>query len=1040
MLRKVLRSSIVNNVNSSALLRMQIAPISVLISSRNPFVEENRELSRESLSNLLGTFQFSKSNIELNNTLKCISSINSLDVGQFDVLLQAAIEAQDSSSISYLMLQKYEGFDCSQPLLNAAQSVAVLESVRKSGKVSSSKCIRRALSTQEGEAVGCPPMDLTLDNIHDMISFCLDRRFYPEALAWFNVIGDVYGPGGMRPTADTFSIVIPAFMHKDKWEETFYLLGEASLFECEPEDRLKLLTSVAKAWGTGAGAEVTASRSNKWKGGLLLGREYLQTVLNTPPRQRPTATEIGEVVQSLFRTAYHGVDRRRASSRQLAEHYSALLGHWETVLVPLLDECGDAKGGRGRAGSLRLLRGDRLGKLVGSMCVQTGAHHHLLADVLRAGGVVLEGSVHAEVDPAELARGCCDVLLGRMEGDDVDTALANLCWNWLVLNDSTALLQLFGGDLSGTTDNEDGLIAAMLGDMWYKCFGRDGVGEEEEALNQLLVTCLGVLGREQALGDAQASVYMAASLCRSLLEGGSPLMSGGMLSDQTVSDMCTLFQCNNDTVGAMLLQQYLLAAPVRLPASAGADISEVRGPDAEGDILRGGMSERTMLQVSNTLLQTRNFSRLFALFQKFSEQSDSIKAHKDSSAAVPTSVSEPVEGRQPLPVKLRDAPSYVLSSCNSYVPLFQSLVALNQHALMVDLLLNDMVGKRGIQPSPEVVSMVMHGLHRADGFEGDIVKIFKWAFSLNRAGEAVNLLSQRNFIWNYHWFRSSLPSYEDASVLLQSCLLKGDRDSAVNAWLMHVGGIIESLGYRGEATGTQTKTARNFTRTTALLGRGKKGATQNLVFTPDELQKIKDCHELGTYMCMSLVTSTRPCGQFSFSRMFYGKDVQWLSLGGIMRAMKVNLWSDTQQEYLVEKVVAMAMVTASRERDPELCAQWLNHIVNDDLYFGKCRVNDTRITKSILFAVRNLGGNFGAIMDVCTKVIENNVVTGLHDVIPKSPNLPSRRMGKYWFDKIRAAELKPGGGCALTQCMGEHKSEQLLKYAQKVEYTLRHDE
>ena len=72
----------------------------------------------------------------------------------------------------------------------------------------------------------------------------------------------------------------------------------------------------------------------------------------------------------------------------------------------------------------------------------------------------------------------------------------------------------------------------------------------------------------------------------------------------------------------------------------------------------------------------------------------STSAGGDAESSVTITPTKPTKP-QPKPVQIRHGPSYYLSTAISYYPLFNSLITLKQYKLLVDILYNDMVGKRG---------------------------------------------------------------------------------------------------------------------------------------------------------------------------------------------------------------------------------------------------------------------------------------------------------------------------------------------------------
>ena len=248
-------------------------------------------------------------------------------------------------------------------------------------------------------------------------------------------------------------------------------------------------------------------------------------------------------------------------------------------------------------------------------------------------------------------------------------------------------------------------------------------------------------------------------------------------------------------------------------------------------------------------------------------------------------------------------------------------------------------------------------------------------------------------------------------------------------------------------------------------------ANATIKYSENDLSKIEESAELLTYLSMALVCKPYNTYPFSFINMKYMQE--WnssqhtqTSLGAVWRSCGVSLWTNKDQvNELIEKTMAMALISASSENSNNVQTmdkhtsknvRWLNQICNHEIYKGKLRLSGNSLVNSFVFATNELGGNTRLMLQSCLDVIEHNynqhqinkakpteavgaseTTSNTIDNVNEKQSLRPIGLKKSDRDKLKASDLKVNGGCVLTEIIGQHQTDDQLKFIQRVEFAIR---
>lgn len=112
---------------------------------------------------------------------------------------------------------------------SASTSKEALRMVRQTGNSTDLRQLLRLLQPSPEanlKALSSPPLKLSLEDLNDTVSLCLQRAELNEAVRWYIAIRDVFG---LVPTEATFALILPSLANSKSWEALFAVLGEMRL-------------------------------------------------------------------------------------------------------------------------------------------------------------------------------------------------------------------------------------------------------------------------------------------------------------------------------------------------------------------------------------------------------------------------------------------------------------------------------------------------------------------------------------------------------------------------------------------------------------------------------------------------------------------------------------------------------------------------------------------------------------------------------------------------------------------------------------------
>lgn len=232
----------------------------------------------------------------------------------------------------------------------------------------------------------------------------------------------------------------------------------------------------------------------------------------------------------------------------------------------------------------------------------------------------------------------------------------------------------------------------------------------------------------------------------------------------------------------------------------------------------------------------------------------------------------------------------------------------------------------------------------------------------------------------------------------------------------------------------------------------RKSKHNKIEYSVQELSRVEQEHELCTYLLMTLVSKTSPTPLFDCSlHNLYGsrngKGRSSLqnkpSLGSILLSLGIHQWKDDDlKTSVLEKMLGMALITATTSstdeqslgyaKSPSHRAQWFDQLLHRELFIGKLRVGINCLENSILFAVKELGGDFQVILNMLNGAMLQN---HYYSEMQKNEQV---KKGTKEDSKVQSQEkAKDKHACVLSKLIGEPDSEKQLIFKQRMEYLIR---
>ena len=277
----------------------------------------------------------------------------------------------------------------------------------------------------------------------------------------------------------------------------------------------------------------------------------------------------------------------------------------------------------------------------------------------------------------------------------------------------------------------------------------------------------------------------------------------------------------------------------------------------------------------------------------------------------------------------------------------------------------------------------------------------------------------------------------------------------------------------GGTSGKKTKTnnTNNNTNNTNNNNTPNKPNNKNrkIQYNTDELQKIEAESELCTYLLMTMVSKTNPIPHFNCSTPTHktnhhhsnsnstNNNSNKSNLGGMLLSLGVHLWEESLKNDIIEKMLGMAMATATKSstgehssitgytKTPSYRAQWFDQVIHRDLYIGKLRIGINSLENSILFAVLELGCDLNSIIDMLRGTIRQNRHYQETQFNSNSGNSDSNNKNTVTvtvtdptnisnISNISKLVLKD---CILLKLMGDLNDDSQAVFKQRLEYLIR---
>jgi len=143
-----------------------------------------------------------------------------------DRVLEVCIAQRQPRSLVHVLTRLEPGVQFS-----ASTSKEALRMVRQTGNSTDLRQLLRLLQPSPLEANlkaarSSPPLQLSLEDLNDTVSLCLQRDELNEAVRWYIAIRDVFG---LVPSEATFALILPSLANSKSWEALFAVLGEMRL-------------------------------------------------------------------------------------------------------------------------------------------------------------------------------------------------------------------------------------------------------------------------------------------------------------------------------------------------------------------------------------------------------------------------------------------------------------------------------------------------------------------------------------------------------------------------------------------------------------------------------------------------------------------------------------------------------------------------------------------------------------------------------------------------------------------------------------------